>query len=139
MAKDAVKRYKLGEQEFFVALLNVNQDVEIARILRRCGVLSGEFTADTVIAAVTEHDELHHFLATILVPVNGKFEKDKLVERMQLVGELDSEMMVEVIQDFFGKNGSWAKKLEGIFEQQFPSRKAPMPEPTPPATTMKNF
>lgn len=122
------KQFKIGDKNFFVPLLNVNQDVEIAKILQRCGVLSGDFSAEKIIAAITEHDELHHFLATILVPVNGKFEKDKLGERMAEVGELDSDMMVEVIQDFFGKNGSWAKKLESIFEQQFPSGKALEPQ-----------
>lgn len=139
-----MKSYTIGENEYHVPLLNVNQNVEIAKILRACGLAGGNFSLEQMLDVITEKDELQHFLATILVPVNGKFDKANLAERMRDAGELDSETMVEVIESFFASNESWIKKLEAIFLKRFPALATNnngtlSTEPMPPETVKKNF
>lgn len=122
---EITRRYTVSGNEFHVPPLTVAQNIELARILRAVGIADGNFSLERFLDAIIENNELANFLATVMVPANGKFERDKIAERAALLGDLPAEQMVEVLEDFFGKNEPWMKRLEDIFRKYFPGMITP--------------
>lgn len=111
------KRWKLGEVEYEVQELEVGQDQEIMKLLEENDLLDmSRLTLSKLFQVLGAEQKLQRLFALILVPVNGRFELEKVQEIEAHTARLKNSAALEVAEDFFGKNRDFLSKLEGYFQ-----------------------